>query len=87
MKLTLFFFITFSQMAFAQDDLKICRFDLVGPETLHDSIILPSPMTKKKCRKEALNLLQKNLEYYNSVILKDIESGKIEVLTVKDLKN
>lgn len=80
-------FILFSLLTtplFAQTEKGLCRYDLVGPATLPDSILESRPMSVEECSKTAYELLEQNKENYNKVLVKNFKTGKYTILELKD---
>lgn len=63
--------ILLSMNVFGAQSLKgKCLYDLVGPQTLPDSILEPHPLTVKECTERARRLLKLNSDSYNKAVIK-----------------
>lgn len=69
---------------FAKSDKGPCRFDLVGPATLPDSIMESKPMNVQECSQAAYKLLEQNKEHYNKALVKNFKTGTITIVELKD---
>ena len=87
MKHLLLFTVLLSLNVQAQSQEKqACRFDLIGPATLPDSILEKEPMTLKECRTRIQTLLKMNTDSYNKALLRFGSDPKWTVIELKDSK-
>lgn len=86
MKILILFIFLFPTIAFSSLERGPCRYDLVGPETLPDSIIERKSYTHDECVEKARSLLDLNRESYNKALIKNFLTGKWIVIETKSKK-